>query len=244
VTFKVRDGDTGQPIAGAQVEANYMVMMDFGVLFASIGPREGKTNQDGNLSLIVDARKSQFHPQVSADGYPDDRDHSGGRGLWTNFTPRTSVGRRDELEMQLFRGERATAEVSVPDNYLGIVLIQFAEKSSLPATPGQRSFSYTATPRGRVEIKETALFHAKATYTDIHARCSDGTRYKTVGYDKEKNSIPDDEVALRFVAVEWDSRIWLYVLGTAAEADAVEKTVWPDKNHFDEAAFKKIAESR
>ena len=38
--------------------------------------------------------------------------------------------------------------------------------------------------------------------------------------------------------------IWLYVIGTAAQAEAMYRTVWPDNNPFDDAAFKRIVESR
>src|SRR5438045_2443702 len=70
VTYKVRDGDTGQPIEGAEIKAQYISMLDFGVLFASIGPREGKTDAKGDLTLIIDPDKNSCHLSVTADGYP------------------------------------------------------------------------------------------------------------------------------------------------------------------------------
>src|SRR5438477_11407442 len=70
ITYTVRDGDTGRPIEGAKIKANYLTMLDFGVLFASIGPREGITDRDGELTLIIDPDKISCHLSVTADGYP------------------------------------------------------------------------------------------------------------------------------------------------------------------------------
>jgi len=50
----------------------------------------------------------------------------------------------------------------------------------------------------------------------------------------------DDAIALRFITPVWKQHIWLYVLGTAAEAEKVERMVWPDRDHFDQAAFDQI----
>jgi hypothetical protein len=86
------------------------------------------------------------------------------------------------------------------------------------------------------------------TFDGIHARYQNGTILPTVVPDRYQaqppSNPPDDAVALRFVAPKWEDHIWLYVIGTAAESEAMYRTVWPDDNTFNEAAFKRIVESR
>jgi hypothetical protein len=241
VTFSVRDGDTGQPIQGAEVRANYLVMLDFGVLFGSVGPMNGVTDRDGNLTMVVDPTHRAFRLTVNAMGYS-------GYGWdfesphWWKRVPQAWYSLRDEYEVQLFRGPQPTAEVMFPNDYRGVVVVKFAAKSSPPAVPGQRTFSYTASLRGAVEIKETALFQSRYFYEGIRARYEDGFVLPTVERDwsgrGSSNQVADDAVALRHV---WSTRnAWLYVLGTAAEAKVVERSVWPDDNHFNDAAFDAI----
>ena len=253
VTFQVRDGDTGKPVAGAKVETYYRTMMDFGVLLGSVGPTDGVTDADGNLTLIVDPTKTQFFLRLSADGYPEletGRATWGGAPYKGRLLPRPWYAIGDDYLVQMFRGPQATADVTVPDGYRGVVLVRFAPEGSPPPRPGQRSFAYTATPRGRVNVRETDLFLCAAGYEDVRARYPDGATFPTVVPASYRPAPPsatsDDTVALRYVTDDWSGkeRAWLYVLGTADEAAAVRKQVYPDDDHFDDAAFRRIVEGR
>jgi hypothetical protein len=94
-----------------------------------------------------------------------------------------------------------------------------------------------------VNISDGALFESVSSYDGIRVRYGNGPILPTV-----VRSLPttaDDKVALRFITPDWEHHIWLYVLGTAAEAEGIRRSVWhPDDNHFDKAAFQRIAEER
>ena len=239
VTFNVRDGDTGEPIEGASVKATYMTMLDFGVLFASVGPREGKTDRDGKLTLIVDAHTSRLHLQVSADGFPN-----GGAlrdGTWRRLVPGPWYSWKDEYFVELYRGAQPNVDVTFKDGFRGAVLVKFLTATSPPIPPTQRKFAFTASERGLVVVSESAPFEHSTSYESIHARYSSGTSFPTF---PNPHGPEPDAVALRFVTRELEGKddLWLYVLGTAAEADAVYKSVWPDDNHFDKTAWKRVVD--
>src|SRR5262249_27992326 len=235
VTFSVRDWDTGQPVVGAQVKVDYLAFLDFGLWFASVGPREGVTDKDGNLTLVVDPQKRAFHLNVSADSYVKDGD-----GInpwsdpprWKRYVPGPWYSVRDEYEVRLIRGPRPTADVTFPNGYQGVVVVKFADEDKPTVEPHKRKFCYKASARGLVEIKERALFESAANYDRVHARLEGGSTVPTFDPDRHQPALPgspkDDEVALRFVTLEWKDHTWLYVLGTAAEAETVKRSVWPD----------------
>jgi hypothetical protein len=191
--------------------------------------------------MVVDPTHHAFRLTVQATGYVG---HESGFGTphWLRRLPGPWYSVRDQFEVQLFRGQQPTADVTVPNDYRGVVAVKFAAESSPPAVPGRRSFSYTATRRGGVEIKEAALFESRGYYEGIRARYQDGFTLPTVArivtYPTHPDEPSDETVALRFVTR--NGKVWLYVLGTKAEALAVYWSVYPDNNRFDEAAFNKI----
>jgi hypothetical protein len=257
VTFRVRDRDTGQPVPGARVEANYLTMMDFGSLVASVGPRQGVTDGGGDLALVLDPRHRAFRTRVSADGYPEDPVRGSswfGSPRWQRHVPGPRLGVGDEYLIHLFRGPQPTAEVTVPDGYRGVVAVRFGGcDRPPPALRGRREFAYAVTAGGVVDIPQGGLFENLAAYDGIRVRYGDGPTLPTIGLHGPRPSPPDATapadpadaaVALRFITPDWERHIWLYVLGTAAEAEAVNRAVWPDDNHFDEAAFERIVGAR
>ena len=250
VTFRVRDGDTGQPIANARVRADYFVMFDFGVWFASVGPREGGTDRDGKLTLVIDPHKPMFLLQVTADDYPEGP-NSGrlafGSSRWGRSVPGPWYSLREDYEVRLYRGAQPTADLTVPDGYRGPVLVRFATDGDPPVLNGQRAFPYTASARGVVTVADGGFFEAVGSFTGVRARYADRSTFPTYVRDRHDPAAPkaptDDAVAMRFITPVWKRHTWLYVLGTAAEADAVNRAVWTDDNHFDEAAFERIVKS-
>ena len=250
VTFHVRDGDTGEPIADAKVQAQYWAMLDFGVWSASVGPRDGATDPNGNLTLVIDPQKYCFRLHVTADGYPEDlafgRATFGNSPLWARLVPGAWWSLHDEYDVRLFRGKPPTADVTVPDGYRGVVLVRFAQGEPR-LMDGRREFMCAASSLGAAEIADGEFFESIGSYHGIRARYPNATAVPTYVPDRHNGPPPgapaDEAVALRFITPVWEQHIWLYVLGTAAEAEAVERTVWPDHNHFDDAAFQRIVDS-
>jgi hypothetical protein len=227
-------------------------MLDFGVLFAAIGPREGVTDRDGNLTLIVDARNDRFWLGVSADDDPEDCDGprpSHRCPWWGRLVPGPRFALRDEFQVRLFRCPSPTAEVTVPDGYRGAIVVKFVGcDQPPPVVKGQREFTFTASPHGVVLIAEGAFFESVASYDGIRVRYGNGPTLPTLVEDSDRQTSPatptGDTVALRFITPVREHHTWLYVLGTAAEAEAIDRSVWPDADHFDEEAFQRIVEQR
>jgi hypothetical protein len=250
VTFNVRDGDTGQPVSGAHVRAHYVAFLDFGLVFATIGPQEGLTDGDGNLTLIVDPSKYSFNLRVTADGFPEDsyigKRIFDGAPRWGKLIPGPWYRPSYDYQIRLYRGPRPTADVTVPDGYRGVVLVRFVTSDHPSDLAGQRTFSYSASPRGVVRINDGGVFEAIGSFSDVQVHYPGGPALPTCVSNSHRSppgAPADDAIALRFITVDWKQHTWLYMLGTAAEAEAVERTVWPDKNHFDQAAFDRILQS-
>lgn len=250
VTFAVRDGDTGLPIPEASVEATYRTMIDFGLPFASFGPRTGKTDSNGDLTLFLDPTKSSFYLRVYATDYqnPNWQGSSIESPSWHGLKPRGWLSFSDVYQVQLFRGPMPEADIVLPTDYRGIVVVKFSPESSPPSVPGQRKFTYPASSQGRVEINETALFESSRNFGGIRARYRNGTVFQTV-IDEGFGTVTakeraDDAVALRLITVDWANHIWLYVLGTTQVAAVVNRSVYPGEGEgrFDELAFKRIIE--
>ena len=127
-------------------------------------------------------------------------------------------------------------------------MVKFPAESTLPKVPGQRRFTYTASPRGLVDISETGLFEGVASEDCIRARYHDGTAIP----NHHDPKLYDSAIALRHVDTEPFNRkngkgkdhVWLYVLGTAAEAEAVHRSLWQADKPFDSVAFQRIVVSR
>lgn len=249
VTFRVRDGDTGAPVPGATVNASYMAMLDFGVLFASIGPHDGVTDAGGDLPLILDARKPGLWLNVTAADYGDNLDGTPsylGAPTWKRLLPGPGLWSPDEYQVRLFHGSRPTAEVALPDGYRGPVVLRFPADGGPPAG-GRRAFAYVASPGGVVEVPHGALFECARHYEGIRARYGAGPPLPTEGTNWHlyvADGLKADDVALRFIRADWDHHVWLYVLGTHDEAEAARRAVYRGRDGFDEAAFLRLVGSR
>lgn len=240
VTFKVHDGDSGKPIEGASIKVDYHSMLDFGRLFATMVPLEGQTDRDGNLTLFVDPHHHSFFLEVSADGYLN-----GGairNGTWRRLVPGPWYSWKDEYFVEMYRGAPPNVDITFKDGFRGAVLVKFLTATGPPIPPEQRKFAFTASERGHVVVSESAPFDHSTSYESIRARYSSRTSFPT--FPNCRGSEPD-LIALRFITRDWDGKddLWLYVLGTAAEAEAVHRSVWPDDNHFDKAAWKRVVDS-
>jgi hypothetical protein len=246
VTFVIRDAESGVPIDGAKIKAEYWSILDFGRPIAWFGPNEGVTDKDGKLTLFMDPRKDSLRLDVEAAGYHPEQ-HMWGENVRRRLTYGWWFGAWDEFTLAMYREPTAKAELVLPIGYRGPVVVRFADKDHPPDPPGKRTFRYAVSARGTVEIKESELLERLNGFGAISARYP-GKTFRTVGrYPSDSNDPfdpPAEAAALRFVAVDWDSHVRLYVLGTKEEALAVYNLVWPDKNQFDECAFLHLVNSR
>jgi hypothetical protein len=244
VTFTVRDAETKQPIEGAQVETSYRVMLDFGVLFGSVGPMSGKTDQNGQLTLIVDPDKPMFTMSVDAVGYSVASNERPSGMYAIKYLSRRWYQWSEECEINLYHGPQASAELLLPAGYRGPVVVYFSPTDVPPAQVGQREFTFTVSAQGGVSIPQSGLLESPGSYAYIKARYPGTAPLTTVTeYPKLHNDIPTgsaDKVALRFVEVDWEKHARIYVVGTHAEAIALNNQVWPDDDHEDKAAFARI----
>ncbi|HEX3150574.1 MAG TPA: hypothetical protein VHR66_21025 [Gemmataceae bacterium] len=246
VTITVRDGDTGEPIEGAEVRTAHMVMFDFGVFLSAIGPEDGRTDPDGKLTLIIDPHKGNFHLDVTAIPYSNG-DFATGRRPFADIVRGPWYAWHDEIHVDLFYGPKPIAEVTFPDDYRGPVAVRIAEQGRDRPSNGERRFQYRASTHGAVEIRERKLFESYAAYDCVEATFANGTKIPTVVPKSISNlatgDVGDDAVALRFVTPEWEQHTWFYFIGTLVEAQAFKRNVWPDGRNFNEAEFKKIVDS-
>jgi hypothetical protein len=243
VTFTLRDAETKQPIEGADVAAHYTAFMDFGVLFGSVGPMSGKTDRDGRLTLIVDPDKPLFSVKVDAEGYPEMPWLRG--GMYTiRYLPRSWFQWSQECEIAMYRGPQPKAELLLPAGYRGPVVVYFPTVDVPPSRIGQREFSFPVSDRGGVEIPHSGMFQNADGYDCLQARFPDGASLKTIKDLPGPSAViaedRADSVAFRLVTVDWNKHAWIFVVGTAAEAEALNRQVWPDDNHEDKKAFDRI----
>jgi hypothetical protein len=242
VTFTIKDAETGRPIEGANVDVSYLVMMDFGLLFASWGPRQGVTDRDGKLTLVVDPWHSGACIGVKADGYQDAGYSWGSQAKYLKSRKWPKWG--NDCIVEMYAEPKATLELVFRKSHRGVVLVKFAGTATPPTPPGLRHFSYPVPPTGIVEIKESGLFERPEMTDRIKAWYENGQSLPIVGryVEPSAKNLTDDAIALRQIAVFSDFHTWAYVLGTKAEASAIEKRLWPDGNNFDDKFFKRLSE--
>lgn len=251
VTFHVQDGDTGEAIADAEVAVDHWVI-DFGRPFATVGPRSGVTDRNGNVTLVVDPRFPGFNCSASAANYNSFPADTPGIVKADSFqsshpAPGPWYSPRGEHQLRLFRGPRPTADVTIPDGYRGVVVVNL-QGCDQPPPPlrGRRAFTYAASPRGVVDVPEGALFAGAGLGSCIRVRYQNGRQLLSdPNIGAEKGPLPDDSAtALRCIGPDKKGATWLFVVGTTAEATAVSKEVWPARGGFDEAAFQRIVDQR
>ncbi|CAN5135780.1 hypothetical protein BH11PLA2_BH11PLA2_22910 [soil metagenome] len=237
-TFTIRDGDTGDPIAGAEVAASYQTMLDFGVLLGSIGPLQGTTDSNGQITFIVDPHKYCFRLAIREKGYcrPYAR---AGHNMQQLKSPRFRY--HAEFEAFFYRDPKPEATITLPVGYRGPVIVKFADDEYPKFLNGKRTFEYTADYRGFVTIPDTAIFENDIYY--IHAHTADGKIFSTrsghiVSPAPTKEAM--DQVAFRLIDRHSRPHVWVCHLGTDAEADALEKQLRPAGNKLDEDAYRRV----
>jgi hypothetical protein len=239
VTFHVRDAETKQAIEGAEIQTHYSTMMDFGLLFADWGPREGVTDTEGKVTLFFDPRKEYLTIDATAKGYHS-QPNMWGSEIRKRLVARHGLAWGSDFVLEMYKNPDGQLDLIAPDGYRGVVLIRFAAIDSPPQPIGQRHFTYELGHDGQVTIRESGLFERAGGYGRVNARFRDGTDVPKVE-DRSGTGVPPGSLALRFITPVWEHHTWVYVLGTKAEADAVDKALWGDGDHFNESVFKRLS---
>jgi hypothetical protein len=239
VTVHVRDAETKQPIEGAGVRAQYLYFLDFGQWPASWGRKEGLTDSEGKITLYFDPYKKLLALNSEAKGYQSEglgRGHS----VRGHLVPRHRFAWRREIIIDLYKDPEAQLELTVPDDYRGPVCIHFSPTEVPPEVPGQRRFTAEVERNGHVSVPYSGLLERAGGFGRVTARRRSGAKLVTET-DRKSTWVAADEVAFRFITPSWEQHVWIYVIGTKAEADLVLASLWGDGNHFNEAAFKHLA---
>ena len=239
VTFTVRDAETGKPIEEATVQTHYMTMLDFGVLFGSVGPIAGTTDRDGRVSLIVDPHHPRFGVDVEAPGYPGMSIFQGGAHT-IEYLPRRWYQWAEECLISVYQDPRPSGELVLPADYRGPVVVYFSPVDVPPARVGQREFSFQVSTRGATFIPQTTLFETAGRFDRLQARFPETPPLQTYTDMRTADQPFPDLVAFRLVALDQTRHAWIFVVGTQAEADTLRKQVWPDDDTEDKAAFDRI----
>ncbi|MBI3409723.1 MAG: hypothetical protein HY040_15385 [Planctomycetes bacterium] len=245
ITFSVLDAETKQPIAGANVEARYSVVLDFGLIIAGRGPLEGVTECDGKVTLHADPHHDALFIKASATGYQEEqlsRDR-----IEKGLRPRKGHPWGNEFVLEMYAEPQAKLDLKFPRDYRGVVVLRFSPVDTSPPIRGQREFSYVVPANGIVDVKESGLIKREPNYDGVRAFV-DGKELLTLvdtGAGTGKMG-PDlrDAVALRFVGRIWEHSMWVYVLGTGREGENAEKMLWPNSRDLDERALKSLIGSR
>lgn len=128
----------------------------------------------------------------------------------------------------------AEVELVLPVGYRGPVLLRREATDELAA--GRRRYPFAVAPTGHVVVRGPRLLTDTASSPDITARYADGPPLPT---DHSPGTI-----RLRRVTSHGDTG--LYVVGTAADEQAVHDTVYPQKppgsgtRHFDREAYGRL----
>jgi hypothetical protein len=248
VTITVRDAETKQPIEGAEVSSDYMRMIDFGLIFAGGNYKEGVSDSDGKVTLVIDPYKDHLTLNAQAKGYHNQDLYSYGPDIRKRVVPRNWFEWRNEFVLEMYAEPKGTLNLVVPKGYRGAVVVRFAENDSPPVPPGQRIFTYAVPPNGVVDVKESGLLERAGSYHRVHARFEDGTELPTLAptTDDPKSLTPcgRELIALRFIDPVWRYNTWVYFLGDHGDAIAFRNIFWPDRDSFDEAAFMRLCAGR
>lgn len=213
VAMLVRDAETKEPIAGAEVHLSYPLTRDSLAPFNS-SERSGK---DG----IAHLRAAPFGDfgvriEASAPGYlPEQQTIS--TEMIQKIEParpfEAAERRPPEVVVEMYAEPRFTVELIVPDGYRGPIKTELQVQDDVSVPPGQRCFRYEVRD-GFVQIKGPDVLR-RIPALDYRARYAGGTPLT-------------DEMTLSKVGFRWLRRQGkedCFVVGTQPEYDMQRRTL-------------------
>jgi hypothetical protein len=173
VAVVTQDAETCKPIPGAEVRLSYPLTD------SPFRPRDafGTTGPDGVARLeAMPPDDPGFTLSASARGYlleetdlPADAIAAAEpAGLFRSANPRPA-----RLVVNLYAEPGPTVELIVPGGYHGLVKAEFRVQDDAPGPPGQRCFTYTVPPSGRVTVAGPRLLR-RVFPPDFRFRYADG----------------------------------------------------------------------
>lgn len=235
VTAQVVDGDTAAPLAGAVVDVWHQ--HDYLVLNA---PRAVTATSDEHG--VVTMRVATLVPVVwaiSMAGYETQVHQTGHEVVPAEFTG-DGEGR---VRIALFAPPPPEIVIVLPDGHRGPVAVAIdTAPTGLAPSPGVRSLELTAPPDAIVHGAVPGPFNLIDDQNPaIRMRFADGTLLATASTASYPDEVRQRRIFVRFG--ESATKV-LYVVGTAADASAVEGVIEPvtmrdgrASRRFDQAAF-------
>lgn len=208
VPVLVRDAETKQPIANADVHLSYPLSRD------SLAPYDSseRTDTDGVAHLRA-APYGDFGARIEATAanYLSDQ-----MSISTDSIQRVEPihlfeegqRRKPEFVMELYHEPRFTVELIVPRSYRGLIKAEIEARDDMPVPRGQRCFRFEVVD-GFVRLKGPAVVLRRIYPSDYHARYDDGTPLSA-------------ETSLQKVGFRWlrgKDKEQYFVVGTQPEYD-------------------------
>jgi hypothetical protein len=212
VTVLVRDAETKKPIAGADVNISYLVMLN---PFAPL-PSSGKTDKHGVVHLRVAPyeRCAGIFCRATAEGYnfPEDTRLSSDDIRKVKCPSLFSTKPPEPLTLvrELYADPHPTVELIVPPGYRGLFRADTEIVNEESCVVGQRIFTATVSSAGMATIRGSQVLCGNLS-PDFRARYADGTELPSPRFGS------DDVVALRWVTCT--ERSHFFVVGTQRDYD-------------------------
>jgi hypothetical protein len=196
VLVEVRDAETREPIAGAQVRVWHAAIHSV--------TSSGTTGPDGLAQIPAPpADDTPLIYEFMAKGYmARQMDHP---------LKRVQGG----VTLELFAEPRPTLELVVANGYRGVVRAKIRVQDDLTYPPHQRLFSYPVPASAFVEAVVPPLF-ARGSTPDLRVRYAEGTPLS-------RDAKPY-EVGCRWLKSDPDSE-YVFLIGTQWEADTFRRNV-------------------
>jgi hypothetical protein len=223
--IEVRDAESGQPIAGAQVEFSHPILQ----AWQTSGPVVGVTRSDGIARISSDGIARLLNPPI---GYVEDtlyievkvKDYQPYATLLSKesieqikaFGVFESANQRPaEVVMWLYADPQFKVELVVPRGYRGPVRATIQIQDELVCPLGQRVFSYRVESGSVRVIGPTALRRVRPAM--FVGKYEDGNIINSDGADKST-------VVLRWLKQEDDYE--LFYVGDASEIDKYRQQIY------------------
>jgi hypothetical protein len=219
VAVMVRDAETKQPIARAEVEFSHPLSESSSTSNRSVGATEA----DGVSRMSATPggdRQDSLYVKAAANRYQSDTMLVPNETLekikplgWFEAKNRRPV----EIIMELYSGAPFTVELVVPQGYRGLVKASIQIRDEMPCTPGQRLFSYYVNS-GSVQVVGPAVLR-RVQPVKFVAKYADGIALVSGRADASQ---------LVFHWLKHEDSCEYFVVGTEADIAKYRRQLYPD----------------